>query len=291
MEIFRTTFDWAGELYNQLFADWLHVHFIIRTVVLILAFWFAIYICGLFVRYLVLPFILLLFYHTIFRAWNYFFVETPQEWIYIRHYSRGKLKFRRTYLRLCDKVKNNRLKIQVAKYFAIVMRVRPITTGMMFSCGLVVAVWVIAFGMHHQYYRPAMAGNIDGTVQATMPPTQPPTQLQTVPPQPTPTYDQYIPEPIAPPTWLYEGDWDELANIVFKLTDHGQQGVHLRSGPGVDTYVIVEILWDNDRLVYLHSYYLDNNEDGLYWFRVLSPRGAEGYVSSQFVYMDNSGDW
>jgi len=282
MTIINTIFDRAGELYNHWFYDWLHIHFIIRTVLLLLAIWLAIYIVAQLFQYVVAPVLLLAFYHTIFRAWNYFAVETPQEWIYVRYFSQDKPKHREKYLRLCDKVKRNRQILSHLRYKGMVRRAKRFTLRAMIVLGVASTLWVAAFGLHWEYAMPVMVQNgNDAPVETVTNPSEvvitdnentDATEHAVIPPTPT-----------EPPPWLDPYFWPADEDIVLRLNELGQAGARLRDGPGIVDRNIIEIVWQDDEMQFLHSYYPDPDVQGLYWLRVRSPHGTEGYIGSQLV--------
>ena len=303
MTLIRSTFDWWGELYSSWFADWLHVHFLIRTVLILLVLWLIIYVSAQLFQYVIAPLVILFYYHIIFRAWNYIFVESLHEWIYIRYHSKDKPNFNQLYLRLCDKVKKNRTVLSHNKYSGIIHRgrVRRITLQMMIMCGTAATLWVAAFGLHHEYAAPALAvidnnitagadgGGESGNYTYSHAPAD-----DAQHPAGTPGYSPYAPDyPRIPPypptaeTYAY-GLIDPSAfplgeDTILALNDHGSPGARLRNGPGIAGYTIIEILWDNAHMLFLNSYVPDPDVEGLYWLRVLSPSGTDGYISSQLV--------
>jgi len=284
MTILQTTFERAGELYVLLFGDWLHVHFIIRTAVLILVMWLAVYIIAQVFKFLIAPVLLLIFYHTIFRFWNFVMVETPQEWIYIRHHSKDSPKFAATYGRLSDKVKRNRQTLTNAKYSEIVRRVKPFTLRVMIISGIVATLWVASFGLHEEYFVPAMTPPIaDSGAETGAPPTENPVEDMPAYDPHEDRYAEYEPDETYAAGTIDPSFWGGDEHVVLYLNELGQMGARLRDGPGIRGYSVIEILWDNDQLVYLGDYQPDMYVEGLYWLRVLSPSGAEGYISSQVV--------
>lgn len=279
------TFDRAGELYSRWFSDWLHIHFIIRTVLLLLAIWLAIYIAAQLFQYVIAPVLLLIFYHTIFRAWNYFAVETPQEWIYIKYFSRDKPQYREKYLRLCDKVKRNRQLLSNLKYGGMIRRAKWFTLRAMIIFGVISLLWVAGFGLHGEYAVPAMVQIGTGPPEVAATEYENGTTETEQPAAPGETVD-YTPAPQGPrepPLWLDPYFWPTDEDIVLRLNELGQPGARLRDGPGIVGRNIIEILWQDDEMQFLHSYYPDSDVQGLYWLRVRSPHGTEGYISSQLV--------
>ena len=89
--------------------------------------------------------------------------------------------------------------------------------------------------------------------------------------------------PTEPPPWLDPTVWHIDDDIILLLNELGRPGARLRDGPGILGNNIIEILWNDDQMRYLHSFYPDSDVQGLYWLRVLSPHGTEGYISSQLV--------
>jgi len=85
------------------------------------------------------------------------------------------------------------------------------------------------------------------------------------------------------PDWFTPELWTVDTHIILYLNEQGQKGANLRNGPGIMEYSVIEILWDNDQVVFLHSFFPDTHVDGLYWLHVLSPSGTMGYLSSQLV--------
>ena len=268
MDMLRSTFDRAGEIYDRLFGNWLHVHFFIRMGVLLLATTVALVILWQLLKRVIVPGLLMFYYHVIFRAWNFIAVESPSELIYIKFYGKGKDTFSGLYHRLTRRADINRTKLDHAKYRGMVYRGRRYVLGFMLVIGVGGLLLATSFGIYHQSTStlPAMA-----VVETT---TAPP-EVPTVPTQAVTPMEEVAPQ------WLDATVWEPDTNIVLELTPEGQEGTPLRSGPGIDAYHIIEMLWANDRLVYLHTYH-PAEADG-YWLRVLSPRGTEGYVSSQLV--------
>ena len=84
------------------------------------------------------------------------------------------------------------------------------------------------------------------------------------------------------PNWPSPTKWDDSVHVVLYLNEEGAQGTHLRNGPGIEDYSVIKILWDLDRLQYLH-FFVPDPEAGVYWLHVLSPTGVEGYVDSRLV--------
>ncbi|MCL1884527.1 MAG: SH3 domain-containing protein [Defluviitaleaceae bacterium] len=265
MTIIRTTFDWAGELYGRIFADWLHIHFLIRTVLILFVMLLGVFLLAQFVKYVAAPIILMIFYHVFFRAWNYLFVETPHEWIYIKYHSQDRPNFAKTYLRLCDKVKRNRMILSHTKYKGIVIRSRRFSMQFMVVLAVTVTLWASAFGLHFQYATPVVAIVNEPEIEYI------------------PAEEEYIPEEIivfAEEVFLPEYFAE---NSVLALNEQGSQGARLRDGPGITDSTIIEIVWDDDELIFLNEYEPDVYVNGMFWLLVQSPSGTIGYISSQLI--------
>jgi len=291
MNVIRSTFDWAGDLYSSWFADWLHVHFIIRTVIILLILWLIIFLAAQLFQYVVGPVLLMFYYHIFFRAYNFLFVETPHEWIYIRYHSQDKPNFAATYLRLCDKVRKNRAILAHTRYSGMIRKAKKFAMNLMVICFVASTLWVSAFGLHHEYAAPALAivdnrehtepdpvettpGDVENDNESD--PEYPPDDIYEIP-------DRYYAAGTVNP-----GAWPPGASINLFLTEYGSQGARLRDGPGISGSTVIEILWDDAVLTYLHAYVPDENVRGLYWLRVRSPQGTVGYISSQLVSEDRN---
>jgi len=256
-------------------------------VLLLLMLWLIIYVFMQLFQYVLSPLAIMFYYHVIFRAWNYFAVELPEEFIYARYHSKGKPNFSRLYIRLYDRIKRNRATLSNVRYAAMVSYSKQVALRLMIICGVVSTLWVTAFGLHQEYAAPAMV--VDANQPTETLTSDSPYEYVPVPAidmdlslaVPEMPFDQYIPE------WLSPAAWPFNADIVLYLNEVGANETRLRSGPGIAGYSVIEILWDNDKLVYLHSFYPDPYIRGLYWLRVLSPSGTEGYVSSQLVNVRN----
>jgi len=279
VNFFTTTFDRAGDLYGRWFADWLHVHFIIRTVLILFILWMIIFLAAQMIQYVIAPIVLIIFYHIFFRAWNYIFVETPHEWIYIRYHSKDKPNFSALYLRLCDKVKNNRLILSHTKFKGMILRSRKFAMHLMFICAVAVTLWVSAFGLHYEYAVPVTLEIKEREVfsEPEEPENEPADfsteELENLYHEETPYYTADF--------QLTPADWQD--NDVFTLNEQGRQGARLRDGPGIAGQTVIEILWDDAELIYLNDYVPDEFVNGLYWLRVESPSGTVGYISSQLI--------
>jgi len=231
----------SGELYNRWFSDWLHINFIIRTVLLLLMLWLIIYVFALLFRYVIMPVVLMCYYKA---------------------------------------VKKNGAAISNTEYAGIARLSRQSALRLMIIFGVITTLWVTAFGLHQEYAVPVMVADVseptevaDDSVYAHTPASD--INIPTTEPDELFAYNDY--------GWLNPAAWPLNSEIVLYLNEVGAKETRLRSGPGIAGYSVIEMLWDNDKLVYLHSFYPDLYVRGLYWLRVLSPSGTEGYVSSQLV--------
>ncbi|MCL2286004.1 MAG: SH3 domain-containing protein [Firmicutes bacterium] len=237
MTIIRSTFNRFGEFYNLLFYDRLHIHFIVRIIILLLVFWMIAYILAQIFRYIIAP-AAILFYYKLMKK---------------RHRARY-------YVNL--------------SYVGMVRSSRKAALRLLIVCGAASTLWLSAFGLHHDHAVPVAAVNAGAISNAI-----------------TDLAEYYASGAVfADDThnmlntgWPGAAAWPADLEIILYLNELGQQGTRLRSGPGIADYTVIEILWDNDLLVYLYRSYPDKYEEGLYWLRVLSPTGTEGYVSSQLV--------
>jgi hypothetical protein len=272
MGIIQATFDWAGNFYSNLFADWLHINFILRTVLILFVLWLIIFLFAQLIQYVVAPLALMFFYHVIFRAWNFLFVETPHEWIYIRYHSKDKPNFSAWYLRLCDKVKRNRIILSHTKFKGMMLRSRKFATHLMFICAVAATLWASAFGLHHEYATPVLLIINEEEIlpeENEEPPEEEPSYYEEEPP--------YYPADDEAPTAAFE------ENAVFTLNDLGRDGARLRDGPGIANQTVIEILWHDATLLYLNEAVPDDAVNGLFWLKVQSADGTIGYISSQLI--------
>ena len=72
-------------------------------------------------------------------------------------------------------------------------------------------------------------------------------------------------------------------DVFFVLNEVGNSGARLRNAPSISQSTIIEIVWFDAVLEYLHQFVPDNEVRGLYWLRVRTPNGTDGYISSQLV--------
>jgi len=288
MTWFRSSFEWAGDLYARWFADWLHVDFLIRTAILLLMMWLVIFVAALIFKYLLGPLVVMVYVNIIKRAWNFFFIETGQEWIYINYYSKGDPKFSNMYMRLCDKAKHNRAALSAAGYSSILRRgrVRKLGNSMMIAVGIIVTLWVGAFGLNQEYVMPAWGAGVTPEVNDNNEPEDyeidEPTDDENDEDNEQENNEE-SPTNIYTPGQISPGLFPQGEHIIFSLTEEaGSEGARLRDGPGTDTTVI-EMVFGYDLLVYLGYYVPDAGVDTLYWLRVRTSSGTEGYIASQLV--------
>ncbi|MCL2386295.1 MAG: hypothetical protein FWC89_01980 [Defluviitaleaceae bacterium] len=293
MAVISSTFEWAGNLYARWFANWLHVHFLIRTVIILFALLLIIFLATQLFQYVIWPAVMLVAYHVFFRFWNFLFVETPQEWFYIRYHSRGNPTRDAIYLRLCDKAKRNRTILSNARFKNLITRSKPLGTKLMVISAVAATLWVTAFGLHHEYAAPALAlvsedqniienanyayNESNGTItdaNALNESDEDPTTITYDPSDSTTHGYANIPNMLSPTNW-------QSSNLV--LNETGRQGARLRDGPGIADQTIIKILWDDASLIFLNEYTADTYVTGLFWLRVQSADGTVGYISSQLV--------
>jgi hypothetical protein len=291
--------DWLSERYAVWFADWLHIHFVIRTAILLLALWGALFLTAQLMQYAIGPLWVLFYRHIVFRFYNYLFVETLYELIYIRFYSKDKPTLRGFYLRLSDRVKKNRLILAHTRYKGILYHggVKRGSWRLVAVVGVVATLWLTAFGLHQEYAVPALAGNANhpavnngepsanGTNGVQQNPANP-SNGNPLPPSNIvfPPSDDPPPDIIYPPGYVNPALWPD-AVTVLRLNEHGTDGARLRDRPGFGG-VVIEMLWGARQLEYLDSFTPDEYVSGLYWLRVRSPEGLEGYIASHLVELE-----
>ena len=297
MTWFRSSFEWAGDLYTRWFADWLHVDFLIRTAILLFMLWLIIYVVSLIFKFVLGPLAVLLYVNVLKRSWNFLVTETLHEWIYINYYSKGDTRHIDLYMRLCDRVKRNRATLTSTGYGAILEggRVRRLGNGLMVAAAVIVTLWVGAFGLNQEYAMPAWVGALEADSGSETNSQAQDDQGQENETEDTEndaqtnlsedisepetgggTADIYTPGMVRP-SQLPQGQ------IIFGLTEEAAAaGARLRDGPGIDTTVI-EMLFGYDLLIYLGEYVQDGDVSALYWLFVRTPSGMEGYIASQLL--------
>ena len=286
MTWFQTSFQWAGELYSTWFAAWLHVDFLIRTAILLMMLWMIIYVAGMAFKYIIGPLAILFYVHVLKRGWNFFVTETIHEWIYINHYSQGSQQHASWYLRLCDRVKHNRTVIDYTRYRGILRRgrVRKLGNHMMIAAGIIVTLWVGAFGLNQEYAVPAWAGTEAAPGTAADP--QDDTNIDN-----NNEYGGENDDNNEAPSTSSENGHDIVhpsqfphgTDTILALVEETREiGARLRDGPGTRSTVI-EMVWGYDLMIYLGHYVPDDDVEALFWLRVRTPSGMEGYIGSQLV--------
>ena len=277
-------FETVRDMYVGLFGDFLHVHFIIRTVFLLLLSWIAIVLFLKIFKYLVGPVFVLFFYHIFFRLHNFFFVETPAEWIYIHYYSKDLPNFEKAYLRLTDKADKNRDLLSKLGFGMAVMKVRSAERRFAYFLLSLSTLWIVAFGLYIEFFTvpPQVfdGGFLFGQRgQGAL--TSQDNNRQS---------EDYVNENeindvniyiVYPPGTVNPTEWDGVTMLV--LNERGQGGAWLRNGPGISGFVVTQVLWGDMVLDYLNYFVPDNYVNGLYWLRVRTPDGNTGYLSSSLV--------
>jgi hypothetical protein len=284
MNTVQSVFNAISEWYGTVFYDWLYIHFVIRTLILLLVIWLAVFVGGQIYKYVLGPLLVLVWYHLLFRAWNYLFVETPMEWTYINYFSKDKPFLNAKYLRLCDRVKRNRNKMSHLSYKSIIIHGhvkrgahRLIVTGMIAG-----TLWAAAFGLYYEFAydgpKPYVSSFAEATARpseeptATPEPTPPPTPVPT--PEPTPAY---VPPTLSPEEMFWIGK-----NVLY-LNEFGVDGSNVRDKPdGLDSTVI-EIVLGTAVLEYMDEYYEDPHTPSMYWIKVRTAAGTVGYVSNRLL--------
>lgn len=284
MSWFQSSFQRAEGLYSRLFGNWLHINFIVRTVLLVLMLWIIIYVATLAFKHIVGPFLAWIYINFLLRAWNFLVTETVQEWIYIHHYSKGSPRFSAMYLRLTDKIKHNHMVLSGDEENKALRRkrIRRFGNQAMIAAAVIAAMWVTAFGINQEYTAPAWVGSGDAGQSGTQDnnphdPDGEETNYETENGEAPTNGSAYTPGMVRP------GQLPEGAQISLVLTVEAREGARLRSGPGTADTVVIEMLWGDELLVYLGYYVADADVDTLYWMRVRSASGTIGYIGSHLV--------
>jgi len=246
-----------------------------------------------FFHYVIAPLVLLFYYHVIFRFWNFLFVETPQEWIYIHYHSKDKPNFNDTYFKLCDKTRQNRLILSRSRYVDVINKTQKVATRLLAMFCVIATLWAMSFGLAHEYSMPVWREQVDigNAPQATphAPPMPSPSPTQIPVQTPNTNSNTNIDEPIIDNEVLEEYGYlnpatiSPGASVHFTLNESGASGARLRDAPSISQSTIIEIVWLDTVLLYLHQFVADDEVLGLYWLRVRTPSGTEGYISSQLV--------
>jgi len=278
MTWFQTSFEWAGRIYTNLFSDWLHINYLIRTAILLAMLWLIIYVASLLFKYVLGPILVLFFVNVLLRIWNFFVTESLHEWIYINYYSNGDSRHAKWYMRLSDRVKRNRAALSYTRYKGILKRgrVRRLGNLLMVSALIIITLWVVAFGLNQEYARPAWVG-VDAI------PNEEDNDAEYN--GDTQDEDSESPDEEYFPGILHPNVFPE-GLVHFVLTqDVREDGARLRDGPGTNT-VVIEMLFGQDRLTYLGYYAQDPDLASLFWLRVRTPSGTEGYIANQLVELE-----
>ena len=265
----RGLLESAAESYSVIFGDWLDIHYAARTLILILLACMIIYVCAQFIQYAALPLLILFFYHALYRAWNYCVTETFQEWIFIHYYSEDKPFLRNTYLRLCDRIKRNRLVLKHTRYSGIMYRgvVQKIAKRLMTVAMVISCLWILAFGLYNEF-----AYGIDKDIITTGASGNGFAADET----PDIPGDEAFPQ--TEPLVMNPATWPEEMELVFTLNARGAGGSNIRDNPGVNSGTPVAVVNGDALLVYLNEYAFDDSS-GVYWLKVRAPSGVEGYIS------------
>ena len=281
-------FETAQSFYVRLFGDFLHVHFMIRTVFLLLMVWFIIAVCLKIFKYLIGPIFVLAFYHIFFRLHNYLFVETPAEWIYIRYYSKDLPTLEGAYLRLTDKAKKKRELLGELDYGMSIVKLRNAERKISYFLLSLSTLWIVAFGLYAEFFPPPSA-LLDNSTSVNGHAVGPDLG------QYAPGYrEEHVNENeinegniggghnVYQPGTINPAEWD-AANIVLMLNETGRSGAWLRTGPGISGFIVTQVLWGDVVLDYMGFYVPDDYVTGLYWIRVRTPEGNTGYLASSLV--------
>ena len=283
-----SAFETIRELYVRLFGDFLHVHFLIRTVFLLLIAWLIIVACLKIFKYFIGPLMVLLYYHIFFRIHNYFFVETPAEWIYIRYYSKDLPTFEKAYLRLTDKIKKNRELLDQLDYGFAILKARSAERRIAYFLLTISTLWIVAFGLYAEFFPP-LSVNLENI--ATVNGSEMDSGTVHYRPEATEngaSEDEVINENVGGGHGVYHpgtinpADWD-LDEVALILNESGREGAWLRSGPGISGFIVTQVLWGDVVLEYLHYYVPDDYVIGLYWLRIRTPDSNTGYLASSLV--------
>jgi len=152
----------------------------------------------------------------------------------------------------------------------------------MIAAAIVATMWVWAFGLSHEYAMPVWQG--------ALPSTDYDNNLDEAVNQDDDDYNNddahedladtalYIPGVINP-SFFPDGE-----AVIFSLTEEASMdGARLRDGPGTIDTIVIEMLFGHDLLIYLGHYTHDPDLETLFWLRVRTPSGMEGYIASQLL--------
>jgi hypothetical protein len=276
MAAIRDILEYSSGIYNHIFEEWLYIHFSIRTLILILVMWMLVYACAQVLQYLLVPLSILFIYHVLFRLWNYFFVETPQEWIYIRYFSQEKPFMRGMYARLCDRIKRNRQILGRVRYANILApgTIQRATTRLMVVMMVLVTLWTAIFGLYGEY--------TSGRFMSFLPRVEDIGEQAKDEPSP-PTGEEQENYALSEDFVMDPATWPADATLIFTLTAYGSGGSNIRDLPSVENGTPLEIVYGGVRLLYLHAYAPDENDADIFWLKVRAPSGVEGYVNETLL--------
>ena len=290
LDIIISMLETVREIYINLFGNFLHVHFFIRTAFLLLLAWLVILLFIKMFIFIFGPCFVLMFYHIFFRIHNYFFVETPAEWIYIRYYSNDLPTLEKLYIRLSDKIKKNRETLNKLSYGRAILKVKRTENKLSYFLLTMSTLWFVAFGLYIEFFTPPPPLSeiaVDAGLQGPVIPGQ------NIPDETYLNENEirsgfiYI-DHVYSPGIINPYDWEPGENIILVLNEEGRRhGVWLRNGPGITGFIVTEVLWGDVILQYLHYYMPDVYVNGLFWLRVRTPEGNTGYLSSSLVEVYN----
>ena len=268
----------------SLFGDFLHMHFLIRTVFLLLMAWLVIVVSLKIFKFLIGPMLVLLFYHVFFRLFNYLVVETPAEWIYIRYYSKDLPTLEGAYLRLTVQAKKNRELLGELDYGMAIIKVRKTERRFSYFLLSLSTLWLIAFGLYAEFFHPVPSILENGTI-ANGQAADSATGQNVSGGQNQELVNEneinlgsigvYLPGTINPADWY--------GNVYLALNESGRGGAWLRDGPGISGFVVTQVLWGDVVVEYLDYFVPDDYVNGLFWLRVRTPDSNTGYLSSSLV--------
>ena len=283
MDTVITAFEYASGLYIRYFSDFLHVHYLIRTVFLLFVIWLVIIVAMKLFKYIVGPSMLLFLYHVLFRFYNYLVVETVAEWIYITYYSKDIPRFEKAYYSLTRKARANREFLVELDYGMAVAKVKGFEKRVAYFLLTTTTLWIMAFGLYLEFFPPPPEIRPNGAADSTA--AAPGGDLQVdYPPygnEDETYYDAYR-HPGYAPGGVNPAEWGDRP-VILVLNAEGRNGAWLRSGPGISGFVVTQVLWGEVRLVYENFFVADEYVRGLYWLRVSTPNGNTGYLSSSLV--------
>ncbi|MCL2708183.1 MAG: hypothetical protein FWF03_03605 [Defluviitaleaceae bacterium] len=275
----HAAYEKIAEAYNRVFADWLYIHYIPRTLLLLCLALTLAYIAVNAVRYVAAPFAAVVYFHMLLRLWNFFVTETAQEWLYVKYFSKGRQRFVRTYQKKCDSVKKNRKRMTNASYFKIIRRTGYINAfrGLLVSALLVAGLMNVSVGLFVGYRESVEKIEAASRKQPDPSPTIAPTPAPTEAPEPE---ELSAPDETETELEIDPRRWGDGAELYFMLNEHGTDGANIRDLPSFRFGEIVDMVWGDMLLVYLNEFSRDVDNDDLFWLKVRIPSGTEGFISS-----------